>query len=966
MGNEGRKERRCWALAFFLGWLVLAGTTAAAIEVTRGPYLQMGGHDRITIRWRTDLPVGSRVDFGTPESGLTQTVETLDATMDHIVELTDLDYSQRYDYAVGTPAEILVGDDGTHFFVTAPLPGLASSTRIWILGDSGSGNVSAQEVRDAYYAFAGNRHTDLWLMLGDNAYPSGTDQEYQDKLFDWFPEMLRKSVLWPTLGNHDAVSADSPTQSGVYYDVFSLPSQAEVGGVASGTEAYYSFDFGAIHFVVLDSQDTYRLAGGGMINWLEADLAATAQDWIIAIWHHPPYSKGSHDSDVEVNLLEMRENAVPILDDYGVDLTLTGHSHSYERSYPIDGHYGDSTTYDPLTMRLDAGDGDENGNGAYTKPVAGPNPHGGIVHTVAGSGSIIGGGILDHPVMFSSMNVHGSVVLDIDGPRLDVAFLSRNGVIMDQFTVVKGQLPGAPIVDFSAFPIAGQMPLVVSFLDASSNDPTLWEWDTDGDGSIDSLQVSPVRIYDQPGVYDVTLSVANVSGTDQLTRANFVCVTSGIPQPILNLRFTTSSALQWDGVPDALSYQLLRGDLDSLRVSGGDFAAAGIVCSAEELSLPSAAVAGQPPVGTGWFYLARGKNCALQQGSWDSAGSGQQASRDPEFVLAAGVCGCSLAFDADGDAICDVEDICPADPLNDADDFDGICADVDNCPMVANTAQLNGDGDLLGDLCDACPNDALNDADVDGLCANLDNCPATANASQIDQDADMLGDACDACPFDAANDIDGDGSCGDVDNCPDISNSTQLDTDGDSLGDACDICPVDMENDADADLVCEDVDNCDIFPNSLQRDDDLDGIGNVCDICPGISDVQQSDSDGDGVGDLCDCDLNRSDRVNPIAVTLAAQRLGAQDLRLVWAVAPGADRWTVSRNTVGLGFSNYGPCIEPDLIAPQADDIEMPPVGGVFFYQVQAWNDSCGPGSLGFSSAEILRKNLNPMACGAP
>ena len=48
-----------------------------------------------------------------------------------------------------------------------------------------------------------------------------------------------------------------------------------------------------------------------MLNWLENDLAATSKDWIIAFWHQPPYSKGTHDSDREGDLIEMRENALP-------------------------------------------------------------------------------------------------------------------------------------------------------------------------------------------------------------------------------------------------------------------------------------------------------------------------------------------------------------------------------------------------------------------------------------------------------------------------------------------------------------------------------------------------------------------------------------------------------------------------------------------------------------------------------
>jgi hypothetical protein len=51
---------------------------------------------------------------------------------------------------------------------------------------------------------------------------------------------------------------------------------------------------------------------GAMMTWLQNDLSQTTQDWIIAYWHHPPYSKGSHDSDTENQLIEMRQNANPI------------------------------------------------------------------------------------------------------------------------------------------------------------------------------------------------------------------------------------------------------------------------------------------------------------------------------------------------------------------------------------------------------------------------------------------------------------------------------------------------------------------------------------------------------------------------------------------------------------------------------------------------------------------------------
>ena len=65
------------------------------------------------------------------------------------------------------------------------------------------------------------------------------------------------------------------------------------------------------HFVVLDSQHSSRAPDGPMLTWLRQDLDSTAQEWIIAFWHHPPYSHGTHNSDSETELREMRENILP-------------------------------------------------------------------------------------------------------------------------------------------------------------------------------------------------------------------------------------------------------------------------------------------------------------------------------------------------------------------------------------------------------------------------------------------------------------------------------------------------------------------------------------------------------------------------------------------------------------------------------------------------------------------------------
>ncbi|MDB6030278.1 MAG: hypothetical protein JWM16_616 [Verrucomicrobiales bacterium] len=345
-------------------------------------------------------------------------------------------------FAVGTTNLIRTGGESNTFFVTHPPIGKPQPVRVWVVGDPGTRKKAERDVRDAYYRWNGDHPTDFWLMLGDNAYTAGRDIEYQGAIFDIFGAMLRKSVLWPCLGNHDAGTAISPVQAGIYYDIFSLPAQAQAGGVMSGSEAYYSFDYANIHVVCLDSADSDWSKNGLMLHWLKTDLEANKQDWLFAFCHHPPYTKGSHDSDndrdSEARMKQMRENVLPILEEHGLDLMLAGHSHAYERSYLLDGHYKRSTNLIASVHFKSQNDGRPDGTGIYRKPSRGPAPHEGAVYVVAGSSGQISGGKLNHPVAFISRNVLGSLVLDINGNRLDASFVDDKAVVRDTFTIIKG------------------------------------------------------------------------------------------------------------------------------------------------------------------------------------------------------------------------------------------------------------------------------------------------------------------------------------------------------------------------------------------------------------------------------------------------------------------------------------------------------------------------------------------------
>jgi hypothetical protein len=406
-----------------------------AQQLIRGPYLQSGSSSSMTIVWRTSAAATGRVEYGTTlQYGQEQVVST--AKTQHEMALSGLSPDTTYYYRIGTTSAALAGGDQTYRFKTAPALGSKKKFRFWVVGDSGTGGSRQAEVRDAMLGLVGSAVPDIYLHLGDMAYNSGTTNEFTNNFFAPYEKILRNTVCWPTLGNHEGTSSKSGPQTGPYYEAYVLPKGGEAGGVASGTEAYYSFDYANAHFIVLDSHDSSRSPTGAMLTWLKSDLAATSQEWIIAFWHHPPYSKGTHNSDTEGQLVDMRENALPILEAGGADLILAGHSHIYERSYLVHGAY--ETPTKSAGKIVDQGDGRASGSGPYKKSPS-KTPTEGTVYVVAGHGGTSVGQMGTHPLMFFVEKDHGSCIVDIQGLGLTLTNVRWDGQVTDTFTMYKGQ-----------------------------------------------------------------------------------------------------------------------------------------------------------------------------------------------------------------------------------------------------------------------------------------------------------------------------------------------------------------------------------------------------------------------------------------------------------------------------------------------------------------------------------------------
>ena len=431
--------------------LLIAVSASAAI--TRGPYLQLGTESSMVIVWRCDSVATPVVKYGTAVDALTETcpVENItirtttseqplhtapDGTVQYEATLSGLRPNITYYYSVSDGQTPLMTASKEFRFTTHPTIGTEKNTRIWVVGDSGTGGDGQKQVFKAQveYTKQAKREIDLYVHLGDMAYGRGTDGEFQYNFFDIYETMLRNTVCWPTMGNHEGLTSKGLRGIGPYFDAYVLPTQGEAGGLASSKEAYYSFDYGDIHFVCLDSFRHPRGTNAPMALWLKEDLKATKAKWLIAFWHHPPYSNGSHDSNKDKRMTDMREDFMPILEAAGVDLVLTGHSHVYERSMLIAGAYHTPTHNHGVV--LDDGDGNPQGHGAYHKS-EGLTPRNGTVAIVAGHGAKLGGtrGIL--PIMRAVMLKLGSVVLDVKGNTLSGFMLDKDGNQVDPFQIVK-------------------------------------------------------------------------------------------------------------------------------------------------------------------------------------------------------------------------------------------------------------------------------------------------------------------------------------------------------------------------------------------------------------------------------------------------------------------------------------------------------------------------------------------------
>lgn len=285
-------------------------SASAAGNIIKGPYLLFeGSNTSMSVLWQTSVNESNVIKWGTDTTySMGQaTVATYGSANQHKYTITGLQPGTKYYYNVD-------GQAGS--FRTAPAA-TATSVKFLAYGDSRSTPANHEKVASrARSAYAADPAYQSIILHSGDFVATETESDWTSQYFvsgATYPQMHALQAEVPMIGargNHEGAG-------GVYGKYFPYPYVANY---------YWSFDYGPVHFVVLDEYASFT-SGSAQYNWLVNDLASTTKPWKIVMGHQPGWGAGTHSNNATV------QNTIhPVLKQYGVQMYLNGHNHNYARA----------------------------------------------------------------------------------------------------------------------------------------------------------------------------------------------------------------------------------------------------------------------------------------------------------------------------------------------------------------------------------------------------------------------------------------------------------------------------------------------------------------------------------------------------------------------------------------------------------------------------------------------------------
>ncbi|QXE19841.1 metallophosphoesterase family protein [Clostridium sp. 001] len=205
-----------------------------------------------------------------------------------------------------------------------------------VFGDSQSGNADVPNYapwnKTVQSAYSKNKDADFMINMGDLV-EKGQDYRHWNNWFDAAKGVIDNLPEMPVQGNHEtynAVGWDS-TKPKYFTNQFKVP----MNGPDGFKGQVYSYDYGNVHFVMLDSQEDEESPNNDeflkkQASWLDADLTANKKPWTIVFFHKTPYYNKASRANVT-----LKNIITPVLEKHHVDVVLNGHDHAMSRTFPI-------------------------------------------------------------------------------------------------------------------------------------------------------------------------------------------------------------------------------------------------------------------------------------------------------------------------------------------------------------------------------------------------------------------------------------------------------------------------------------------------------------------------------------------------------------------------------------------------------------------------------------------------------
>ncbi|MDF2571433.1 MAG: metallophosphoesterase [Sporomusa sp.] len=372
-------------------------------------------HTTQTVTWRTAFsPTPGLIQYSEAinDSSLAQGVLTTTAEVQglsttignisiHSATLKGLKPGTRYIYRVG---------DGTnwsrqHHFTTAI--DNAQAFRFLVFGDTQSSYYLTWR-RTLYTAYQTNRDAAFFIHVGD-LIDKNHDYKEWNTWFHASQGIIDTIPILPVVGNHETYTFEKK----IYAMPTFFTAQFKVPG--NGPEGLngqvYSFEYGNMHFSVLDTQaDEEREFEPNMLEkqkiWLENDLQSTDKRWKLVLMHRSPYDNRSKDGN-----RALRKTFIPIFDKYKVDIVFAGHDHIYARSYPLrNGSIAKSSSAG--TIYITAG---RTGNKTYKRTQ-----------------------IKEHNEVFHNLvDESNYIAVTVNGGTITAKVFQRSGLLIDEWVISK-------------------------------------------------------------------------------------------------------------------------------------------------------------------------------------------------------------------------------------------------------------------------------------------------------------------------------------------------------------------------------------------------------------------------------------------------------------------------------------------------------------------------------------------------